>query len=62
MESEKLASMYAEVVNGKPKEQSRFVTDEESSGLWDQITTEVGQIRREHPGAHFSIPNEVPTA
>jgi len=49
MDSEKLSSMYAEILNGKPKEQSRFVTDVESSVLWDKITGEVQAIRRENP-------------
>jgi len=62
MDSEKLSSMYAEILNGKAKEQSRSVTDVESSGLWDKITGEVQAIRREDPRAHFSVPNEWPDA
>jgi hypothetical protein len=60
VDSEKLASMYAEIVNGKSKDQSRFVTDDESSQLWDRVAAQVEQIRRDRPGAVFSIPNEVP--
>lgn len=60
MDSGELASMYAQIVNGKPKDQSRFVTDDESAQLWDEIEAEVAEIRQRNPNAHFSVPNEVP--
>lgn len=60
MDSDELASMYAQIVNGVPKDKSRFVTDDESSRLWDQITEEVEQTKADNPDAQFSVPNEVP--
>lgn len=61
MDSDQMASMYAQILNGIPKEQSRFVTDEESSDLWDQISAGIERISAENPNAQFSVPNEVPT-
>lgn len=60
MDSDELASMYAQIVNGVPKDKSRFVTDDESSRLWDQIAEEVEQIKADNPDAQFSVPNELP--
>lgn len=62
MDSDKLASMYSEIVNGVPKEQSRFAgADQESGALWDQITKEVEDIKAKHPGAMFEVPSELPS-
>lgn len=60
MDSDALCSMYAEIVRGTPKEQSQWAKDDESSQLWDQISSEVDAIRKENPDAQFDIPNEVP--
>lgn len=60
MDSDALASMYAQILNGVPKEQSRYVTDEESGALWDAIESEIEEIRSRDPAAQFSVPNEVP--
>lgn len=60
MTSEQLASMYAEIVRGTPKEQSRFQDAAGFSDTWDRVEREVAQIRRDDPAAAFDIPNEVP--
>lgn len=60
MESQNQFSMYAQIVRGVPKEKSRFVTNEESSRLWDSINAEVEQIKAANPGVIFDIPNEMP--
>jgi hypothetical protein len=60
MTSQALASMYAQIVNGVPKEQSKYVTDDESTALWESITREVEQAREADPNVVFSIPNEMP--
>lgn len=62
MDSDDLSRMYAQITRGVPKEESRFVTDDETSALWDQIASEVDQIRKDHPKAQFAVPNEVPGA
>jgi hypothetical protein len=61
VDSDELASMYAQIVNGVPKEQSRFVTDEESSAAWEQIAAEVEQMRADNPNVIFDVPNELPS-
>lgn len=60
MDTQEVASMYAQIVNGGSKEASRFVTDDESGALWDQISSEVEQMRADDPNIVFSIPNEMP--
>jgi hypothetical protein len=55
-----VSSIYAQVVNGVPKEQSQHVTDAESSTMWDTIAAEVEEMRAENPDIVFSIPNEMP--
>lgn len=60
MDSETMARMYAQVVNGQAKEDSRFVTDDESGDSWDKMAAEVAAIRKANPKAQFAIPNEVP--
>lgn len=60
MDSDKLASMTASIANGVPKENSRFVVDEESSKKWDTLAAEIAQIRKDHPGADIGIPHEIP--
>jgi hypothetical protein len=56
MDSEALASMYAEIVRGTPKEESRWCKDDEASATWDEISSQVDAIRKAHPGALFDIP------
>lgn len=60
MDSEALSGMYAEILRGTPKDQSRFASGDEASGLWDQITTEVEQQRAQNPDTVFEIPSEIP--
>lgn len=62
MDSGELASMYAQIVRGMAKEDSRFVTDEESSALWDKIAASVEEATRTIPNVQFWIPNEMPDA
>ena len=45
METSELASMTAQIVCGVAKADSRFVTDEESSRMWDDIAADVAQHR-----------------
>lgn len=58
MDSDVMSSVYAQIVNGTAKTDSRFVTDDESSALWDQIAGEVEALRAD--GVHFEVPHEVP--
>lgn len=60
MDSDALASMYGQIVRGVAKEDSHYVTDEESGRLWDQIAAEVEQMRADNPEVQFEVPNEVP--
>lgn len=61
MTSQELSSMYAQIVNGvTTKEQSKYVTDDESGALWDTISREVAEMREANPNAVFAIPNEMP--
>lgn len=63
MDSDVLASMYAQIVRGTPaKEDSKFVTDDESSQLWDTIAAEIAEMREANPQVQFDVPNEVPGA
>ncbi len=62
VDSEVLSSMYAEILRGTPKDQSRYVSGEESSRLWDQITAEVEAQRTTNPDTVFEIPAEIPGA
>lgn len=63
MDSDELASMYAEIVRGTTKARSRFAGRSVEAGrLWDRIAAEVAATRAEHPGAAFDIPNEVPAS
>lgn len=56
MEANQLASLYAEVVLGKPKERSRFVDLPDFDQTWDEVAAEVAAIRKAHPDARFDIP------
>lgn len=58
MDTDKLSSMYAQIVLGASKKDSRFVTDEESSKLWDQISEEVKEGKTK--GYIFHSVNEIP--
>lgn len=60
MDSDDLSSMYGQIVRGVTKEDSRFVTDDESSALWDTIAAEVEAMRAENPQVVFDVPNEFP--
>lgn len=60
MDSDDLASMYAQIVRGVAKEDSRFVTDDESSALWETIAREVVTAKAENPEVVFDIPSELP--
>lgn len=62
MTARDVSSMYAQIVRGVPKEQSQYVTDEESSQEWDTIQQQVTEILERNPQAIFSIPNEMPDA
>lgn len=61
--SDALTGMYVEILNGVPKARSRFAgASVEAGESWDRIAAEVAQIKREHPGAGFDIPSEIPAA
>lgn len=63
MDSGELSSMYAEIVNGVAKADSRFAGKSAEAGrTWDRIAAEVAAIRKAHPRAQFEIPNELPDA
>ena len=57
MDTDVLSKIYAQVVGGLPKEQSKYVTDDESSNFWDSIAAEV-----ENKGGTgmFEMVNEIP--
>lgn len=59
MTSDQLASMYAEVVRGTPKAQSRFLAVSGFSAAWDTVTREVAELRAGGV-TDFEVPNEVP--
>lgn len=50
-----MARIYAQVVQGAPKESSDAVTDEESGAFWDTVTAEVETMRNK--GFIFEVPN-----
>lgn len=56
MDSEELASMYAEILNGVSKQRSRFRKDPEFDKAWDRAVEEIERIRREHPDWRFDLP------
>lgn len=61
MDSDTLTSMYAQIVRGGiAKEQSQYVTDEESAAKWDVIEREVQQMREQN--VMFEVPAEIPAA
>ena len=60
MDSDVMASIYAQVVSGTKKEDSHLVTDEDSSRAWDVLTKQVEQMRANNPDVHFEIPSEIP--
>jgi hypothetical protein len=41
---------------GAPKENCKYVVDEETSNAWDAVARDVEKIRREHPGGVLDIP------
>lgn len=59
MDSDELASMYAQILNGVAKKDSHYVTDDESSRLWDKISAEVADLKKKNPKAEFAIPHEI---
>lgn len=60
MDSDKEASMYADIVLGKTKKQSIYCKGKEASDIWDEIALQVAALRKSHPNAHFQIPHELP--
>lgn len=60
MDSDELASMYAEVVRGVAKEKSRYVTDGESGGLWDKVAADVEEMRAANPKVILEVPTQIP--
>ena len=62
MDSDKLASMYAQILLGVPKTESHYVIDEETGAAWDEVSQQVAEIKAAHPDAQFDIPGEMPKA
>jgi len=58
MDSDVVIKIYSQVVGGLPKEQSNYVTDDESSKMWDAITKSVEEIRA--TGSGLDMVNEIP--
>jgi len=62
VDTDKLGSMVAQIVLGKPKSESRYVIDEESSRLWDEISREIESLKKqaalEGREISFEIPND----
>jgi hypothetical protein len=58
MDSEVLIQMYSQIVGGLPKDQSKYVTDDESSKAWDVITEQVAEIVA--TGSGLDMVNEIP--
>lgn len=56
MDADDLTSLYAEVINGVPKERSRFRGEPDFDQLWDEAVAWVERVRREHPGAGIDLP------
>lgn len=60
MEAHVVASLYAEIINGIPKESSRFVDQPDFEATWDEISEQIETIKAEDPEAQFDVPNEMP--
>lgn len=59
MDTDVLASLFANIVGGVPKEQSPFVTDDETSQMWDDLSADL----QEAPlpaGGQWEMVNEIP--
>ena len=57
-DSKKVERIYVEIVLGIPKDQSQVQLDAELDAIWDQVATEVEQMKAE--GKQFEIPTEIP--
>jgi hypothetical protein len=55
MDTDELVSMTVQVILGVPKEDSPYVTDDESSALWDQIEQDVA----DNPDVQHDLPHEI---
>lgn len=61
IDSDTVARIYAQVAAGKvTKDESPFVTDDETAAMWDTLQAEVDQAREANPQVQFDVPNEVP--
>lgn len=53
---DELISIYAEIMNGVRKEDSRFADRPGFSQAWDGAVAEIESIRREHPDKWIDLP------
>lgn len=53
---DELTSIYAEIMNGVGKEESRFADLPGFSEAWDRAVAEIERIRREHPDMNIDLP------
>jgi hypothetical protein len=58
MDTDLLSHMYAEIVAGTPKDQSRYVVDDESSEMWDKVSEDVARLSA--AGIGLEMVNEIP--
>lgn len=56
MDTEELSSLYSEVLNGVPKERSRFRRDPEFEFYWDRAVAWLEQVRAQHPAGSIDLP------
>lgn len=56
MDYDDYISMYAEILNGIAKEESRFTAEPGFSKAWDEAAAEITQHRVEHPGVVIDLP------
>lgn len=59
MDTDVLGSMYANIVGGVAKEDSPYVTDEETSQMWDQIVANMAANPLPEGGIYDMV-NEIP--
>ena len=58
MDNNDILKMYGHITAGVPKNQSKYVTDNESSNHWDAISKQVGEIKNN--GQSLDMPHDIP--
>lgn len=54
---DELTSMYAEIMNGVAKEESRFTEEPGFSEAWDRAVAEIEKMQAEHPDWGMDLPS-----